>query len=446
METPKEESFTMTALAVSNFKRLRLVEIRPESSGITQIRGRNAQGKSSVLDAVAVLLGGKREAPIRPIRDGEEEAVIRGDFGNLVVRRTFTDPDDPTKSTLTVENEGGGRLPKPQEVLDRYMRQRTDPVAFMMKKPLEQVREALGLVEVPLDLEAHALLVEQAEAERRDLGREVKRLEGAVATLLPQVAGAPEKEVDTARLADDLAEGERTNAARAELEATAQKYAEQESAALGAVKQAEQSIERMKKELALAENARGAQVQEAQTIHRKRVAAETLAENAPVADLEPIRSQIQNARNLNRAFAVREQYLAECQRRDAAAAEHEASEGRVKALRQQRLDALSAVKWPHEGLGYDADGQMLTLHGVPFEQASGAQKLLASADIAMAQPGAIRILLVRDLNGLDREHLRLLDEHVRSRGFQMLGEKVDEDPSGPGVLIEDGSIANQPTK
>ena len=73
-------------LQAENVKRLKAVEITPDGT-MQVIGGRNAQGKSSVLDAIWLALGGgkaSKETPL-PIRDGEDKASVRLDLGDLVV-------------------------------------------------------------------------------------------------------------------------------------------------------------------------------------------------------------------------------------------------------------------------------------------------------------------------------------------------------------------------
>ena len=77
-------------LTAENVKRLRAVEITPDGT-LQVVTGRNAQGKSSVLDAIWLALGGgtaARDTP-RPVRDGEERASVTLDLGDLTVTRTW---------------------------------------------------------------------------------------------------------------------------------------------------------------------------------------------------------------------------------------------------------------------------------------------------------------------------------------------------------------------
>ena len=76
-------------LQAEGFKRLVAVDITPEGD-LVEIRGNNGNGKSSVLDAIFAALGGAAAFPAKPVREGEEAAVIRLDLGELLVTRYFT--------------------------------------------------------------------------------------------------------------------------------------------------------------------------------------------------------------------------------------------------------------------------------------------------------------------------------------------------------------------
>ena len=78
-------------LYAENVKRLRAVSITPDPT-VQVIGGRNAQGKSSVLDAIWLALGGGQasRAITRLVRDGEDHATVALDLGDLRVTRFFS--------------------------------------------------------------------------------------------------------------------------------------------------------------------------------------------------------------------------------------------------------------------------------------------------------------------------------------------------------------------
>ena len=70
MTTTTTSSVKITALEAENVKRVKAVAVEPAPDGLTVIGGRNGQGKTTVLDAIAWALGGDRYHPSEPHREG----------------------------------------------------------------------------------------------------------------------------------------------------------------------------------------------------------------------------------------------------------------------------------------------------------------------------------------------------------------------------------------
>lgn len=60
----------INSFEIENTKRIKLLQYEPSASGLTVIGGKNNQGKTSVLDAIAWTLGGDRFKPTAAQRDG----------------------------------------------------------------------------------------------------------------------------------------------------------------------------------------------------------------------------------------------------------------------------------------------------------------------------------------------------------------------------------------
>lgn len=65
----------INALELENVKRIKAVRLEPSPNGLTIIGGKNGQGKTSVLDAIAWGLGGDRYKPSVPAREGAPGAA-----------------------------------------------------------------------------------------------------------------------------------------------------------------------------------------------------------------------------------------------------------------------------------------------------------------------------------------------------------------------------------
>ena len=63
-------AITINTFEAENVKRIKAVKLKPSPKGLTIIGGGNAQGKTSVLDAIAWALGGNSFKPSSPTREG----------------------------------------------------------------------------------------------------------------------------------------------------------------------------------------------------------------------------------------------------------------------------------------------------------------------------------------------------------------------------------------
>jgi len=194
----------ITRLQADNFKRLSVIDIQPgTSSGIVPIRGRNAQGKTSTLDAIQAALGGKRVMPSRPVRAGEDEGAIRLelDNGTVILRRFTSEGGD----TLEVTNGEGFKAGSPQRMLDSlYASVAFDPLAFTRLDAKDQLARLRQLVKLDVDVDALERQIAADYEKRRDKNREKDR-EAARLLQMPTYPDAPAEKVDEAALETQIA-------------------------------------------------------------------------------------------------------------------------------------------------------------------------------------------------------------------------------------------------
>ena len=162
----------IVSLQAENFKRIRAIEIKPNGSTVV-VGGANAQGKSSVLDAIEAALGGQRHVPERPIREGEDSAKVVLELEDIVVTRRFSG----SGSTLVVASKSGeARFASPQAMLDKLVGSLSfDPLAFARMEAKAQadiLRKLVGL-----DFSQHNQERKATFDKRADVNREVKRIE-----------------------------------------------------------------------------------------------------------------------------------------------------------------------------------------------------------------------------------------------------------------------------
>ena len=108
-------SVKITSFEAENVKRVKAVALEPAQNGLTVIGGRNAQGKTSVLDAISWALGGGRCKPTKPKREGAvSDPYLKVELSNgIIVERKGAN------STLRVLDSEGKK--SGQALLDEFL-------------------------------------------------------------------------------------------------------------------------------------------------------------------------------------------------------------------------------------------------------------------------------------------------------------------------------------
>lgn len=421
-------------LEAANVKRLKAVEITPAQDGsLVVIRGNNAQGKSSVLDAIAMALGGGKVQPPRPVREGADKAHVLLELGDLVVERRWD--GEGGRGVLEVRNREGIVQKSPQALLDSLVgRLSFDPLAFLQldgAKQSEAMKTALGLDFTALEQDRQ-LTYDERTVVNRELERANARL-----SALPRVSAAVAK-LDVGALLkeqDRLLAIEKTNLALAERARTADAARQQ---VVVQYKDTALRITKLKEELANLELHLGALEERGKKARAEHEAATAAVDAAEDVDLElvDVRAKLQEAQGQNEAArknAERDELAATVKAKEL---ESEALTEKIAKIDATKAKQLAEAKFPVPGLSFTATG--LKLNDVPFEQSSQAERLRVSVAMGLAANPTVRVLLVRDGSLLDDNSMKLLAELAHNAGAQCWLEVVGKD--GAGVIIEDGAV------
>lgn len=429
---------TVVGLQVDSYQRLGVAELHPSPTGLVPVHGKNGAGKSSLLGAMLEALGVERSK--LPIQEGQDGAEVLVDLGELVVRARWSrDAGGAAKRKVTIEGKDGGRVRSPAAVLEALRGEFADPIAFQSMKPDEQVRTVLAVVGLDAQLDALEGEAEVLYERRRDLGRDKVRAEAAceaakqqAATLPPRPEGglAPIEE-----LTDELARAQEHNADIEKRRLRVERISSEGTRASGRVQAIDLEIERLQAERAEEQATLDARRKEYTT------EAEALAQLEPV-DLTPIKSRIaayeaeadnEGVRQAAENAAI---HLAE------AAAVHAEADEALKAKRDQIAALLGSASFPVDGMSYDPEARQLLIGGIPFGQASQAERLRVAAAVAMAGNPRIKVVFAREGSLLDAASQRVLAEAAEAAGFQLWLEIVAEQPGTTGVWVDDGEAVD----
>lgn len=422
----------ITRLQAENFKKLRVIDVHP-GPGVVDVRGRNAQGKSSTLDAIQAALGGKRVMPSRPVRAGEDEGAVRIelDNGTVILRRFTSEGGD----TLEVTNGEGFKAGSPQKLLDTlYTSVAFDPLAFTRMEPKDQLARLRGLVTLDVDVDGFEAANKRDYEFRRDKNREQEREAGRLRDM-PTFPDAPKAKVDEAALEETIATAAEFNGQIERRRVNREEFGRAIQRNKGLVTDRQASIAELEEQLQQ-QRAGLAELEVLVADQEKQLAeAEPLAEAVDVSDVQ---QQLRTARETNRQVDAQAVFVGQGALVERLERESKELTDNMDRRKDDIADAIGRADMPVPGLGF-GDGEVL-FNDLPLSQASSAEQLRVSTAIGMAQAPKLRVMLVRDGSLLDDEGERILADLAEQQDFQLWIEAVDT--SGKvGIVLEDGAVA-----
>ncbi|PKM69154.1 MAG: chromosome segregation protein SMC [Firmicutes bacterium HGW-Firmicutes-2] len=149
-------SLKINRLEIENVKRIKAVKLEPTKNGLTVIGGNNRQGKTSILDSIAWVLGGEKYRPSNPQREG---SVIPPNL-QIIMSNGLVVERKGKNSSLKVTDPNGGK--GGQQLLDEFVEQLAiDLPKFMNSTSKEKANTLLQIIGVGPQLK----VLEQKETE-----------------------------------------------------------------------------------------------------------------------------------------------------------------------------------------------------------------------------------------------------------------------------------------
>lgn len=422
----------LVRLETENYKGIRAIDISP-GAGVTEISGPNGSGKSSTLESIQVWLDGLRVAPAEPIRKGAERARIRGGLGEMYVTRVIERKKGGGHTTkILFESVEGKPYTGTQKQLDDLIGEHhLDPLDFLALDSKGKF-EAFQVFVPGFDF-AKSARESAADFERRTTVNRMAKEARAAAGLILVPEGTPSDPIDEQALVVEL---QRAGEQNTEIERRRQRrqamsdrivmLRSKASTANSTIERTTREIEAARdRELQRIENqilalqrqasdmraeydakivnegesileTAKADMKEADESQAKLDAAESLPE---IIDTAALSQRIQQARQTNQAVAathVRAKHVSTAERYEA---ESKALTEAMTARQTAKEQAIASGKLPIDGLEF-GDNEIL-LHGVPFEQASTAQKLRAAVAYSLARNPKLRLVWIKDASLLD---------------------------------------------
>ncbi len=425
------ESFHITELRVSGFKRIEAMRIDIDTGKPLVISGTNAAGKSSVIDSIFFALTGN--GADRPIHDGMTKAhvslKIEGQEQKFEIERTVTAKGG---ASLKVTDGEGKQVPKAQTFVNGLFSEHTiDPLGFLSMKPKEQA-ETLKRITGLSDVIAALTAKEQEQMElRKTQNATVTSLENQLDAIPAPTGNIPDEEVDLVALSNRLNMLNGLNVAFIEADRKMRD-------AIASRDRVSDYIARLEKDLQEAKNDLQGWQKAAEEASIERTTAAAAHEEGS-KEAEKIRADLQNSQEINRMVQTKKRRKDLGKKLSDASVLADQMTAKIEGIRAEKLAAITNAKLPINGLSFNEDG--ISYKGTPLRDLNTAEQIRVCCAIAMAEKPALRIIQVKEAALVSKANFRVLCELAAENGFDVVAEHFSETPIDGAIHIVDGAIA-----
>lgn len=413
-------SIKINKLEIENVKRVKAVKIEPTISGLTLVGGKNNQGKTSVLDAIAWGLGGNKYRPSQATREGS----VVPPYLNIKLSNGLVVERKGKNSDLKVIDPNGDKAG--QQLLNSFVEELAiDLPKFINSTSKEKANILLQIIGVGDQLARYEHEEQELYNQRRAIGQIADQKE-KFAKEQPYYPDAPKEPVSANELIKQqqeiLARNGENQRKRQNLQQIQSRYTNQ-----GEV------VEHLKQQLQEAEAVyvqlgQDLEIAQKDTLDLQDESTEELERNIQEIDSinVKVRANLDKDKAETDAGDYRNQY--------------NTFSDKIEKVRKQKTELLDNANLPLEGLSVE-DGDLI-YKGQKWDNMSGADQLKVSTAIVRKLKPNCGFILLDKLEQMDLETLEEFGQWLEKEGLQAIATRVSTGEEC-SIIIEDGYVAGQ---
>jgi DNA repair exonuclease SbcCD ATPase subunit len=407
-------------LEIENVKRVKAVKIEPTSSGLTIVGGKNNQGKTSVLDAIAWGLGGNKYRPSQAEREGS----VIPPYLHIVLSNGLVVERKGKNSELKVIDPNGEKAG--QQLLNGFVEELAiDLPKFMNSTSKEKANILLRIIGVGDKL--HELEVKELDIynQRRTIGQIADQKE-KFAKEQPYYTDASKELISASDLIKQqqeiLAKNGENQRKRQNLTQIKSLYASQG-----------QEVERLEAQLhqakmAYAKTGEDLEIAQRDTLDLIDESTEALESN--IQQIDEINRKVRANLDKDKAETDAGEYRTQYDKLTAA----------IGDVRKQKTELLASADLPLEGLSVE-EGDLI-YKGQKWDNMSGADQLRVSTAIVRKLKPDCGFILLDKLEQMDMDTLNEFGQWLEQEGLQAIATRVSTGEEC-SIIIEDGYVSGQ---
>lgn len=407
------EGIKINKLEIENVKRVKAVKIEPTQNGLTIIGGKNGQGKTSVLDSIAWVLGGEKYRPSEPQREG---SVIPPNLHMVMSNGLIVDRKGKN-SSLTVVDPSGQKAG--QQILNEFVEQLAiDLPRFMQSSSREKANTLLQIIGVGQQLAELELQETEVYNRRRAIGQ-IADQKKKFAKEQPYYPDAPKEPISASELIKQQqailamnGENQRKRENLHRIEQDYQNVIDQITSLLAKQTQLESDLETAKKS----------------ALDLRDESTTELEEN--ISNIETINRKVRANLDKDKAEEDAQNYTDQYNKLST----------EIDNVRQAKIDLLKGANLPLPGLSV-VEGE-LTYNGKKWDCMSGADQLKVSTAIVRKLNPKCGFVLLDKLEQMDLDTLQEFGQWLEQEGLQAIATRVSTGDEC-SIVIDDGYAVGQ---
>jgi hypothetical protein len=403
-------------LSIEGVRLIKAIELKFKEKGLIQIRGKNRQGKTSILDSVEMLFKGTKSVPKNVTTKGEDSSRIIGEFDGYRIERKIKGE----KTTIKVTSEDGKEVKSPQKFLDTLVNGLTfDPRPFIEKTAEQKMRFLMD--ELKIDFAEIDAKIKESEEERTAVGRLVKQY--GELPILQKV-----EEVDVTMLMSTKEKLDKDNA-------TIQRGIDKRESLSSGLADIDTEIEKIVAEL---EAKKARQQEMTEELAKVNTALDKLGD---IADTSELTKAISTASETNKAALA---YVTNEVRKKEKRAKQKQYDGytiKIDDLRAEKKEILRNAPVPIKGLEIRFDG--LYYNDIYSENWSDSESMRISCELCAAMQPELRAIFMDKGEAYDNEQLKALNDWAVENDIQALVtivDSMDGSRKEDAIYIEAGEV------
>ncbi|TGA95987.1 chromosome segregation protein SMC [Sporolactobacillus shoreae] len=411
---------TISKLEIENVKRVKAVKVEPSPAGLTIVGGKNKQGKTSILDAIAWGLGGNKYRPSQAKRDGS----VTDPFLHIVLSNGLIVERKGKNSDLKVIDPNGQKAG--QQLLDGFVEELAINLPkFINSTSKEKANTLLQIIGVGNKL--HEL--EQQEQEvynrRRTIGQ-IADQKAKFAKEQPYFPDAPKEPVSASDLIKQQqeilarnGENQRKRQHVAQIQVEFEQVGREVTRLTAQLNAAQKKYGDLQNDLAIAQK---------DALDLRDESTFELEDN--IAQIDDINRKVRANLDKDKAEDDAKEYGTQYQKLSQ----------QIDQVRQEKTDLLTNANLPLPGLSVE-DGELI-YEGQQWDNMSGADQLKVSTAIVRNLKPECGFILLDKLEQMDTDTLKEFGTWLEQEGLQAIATRVSMGDEC-SIIISDGYVEGQ---